>query len=430
MARGGEEITVIYPGRINDGRGGDFCDAVIGVAGRTVTGDVELHVRSGDWRGHGHDRDPSYNRVVLHVVYARSAGVVARREDGRELPELDLEHNIGLADDRGNNREYVGSLGGVRQCAKETQGKTKAALMAAIERAGDERFSDKTGRFGVGLEGGEAGQVLYEGIMTALGYSKNKAAFLELARRVPVAALGALMRGDEADGECGTRIESLLREGMGVAHWEWFRARPSNSPESRMAAMSSLLVRYRREGLLSGMVAAVRKAAAERDPRCLESALLSTPGTSEGAGRAAGKVWALGRERAADICVNVLLPFVCALGQGRREPGLRVDAVRLYQCWPRSGSNCVERHMMAQMGLSRRMVDSARRQQGLMEIYATRCVRGQCANCGLGQSETGHDVKIKASPVSRHEPEVAGGGDHGGVVGAEADGRNKDGNGG
>ena len=45
----GEELEIIYPGRRNDGRGGDFRDAAIMLEGRLVTGDVEVHVRSRGW---------------------------------------------------------------------------------------------------------------------------------------------------------------------------------------------------------------------------------------------------------------------------------------------------------------------------------------------------------------------------------------------
>ena len=68
VAEGGETIKIIYPGRVNDGRGADFRDAVITINQRIMRGDVEVHVKSGDWRIHRHQHDPAYNRVILHVV--------------------------------------------------------------------------------------------------------------------------------------------------------------------------------------------------------------------------------------------------------------------------------------------------------------------------------------------------------------------------
>ena len=64
----GEPIRIIYPGRINDDRGPDFRDAVIATERGLVKGDIEVHVKSSNWREHRHHLDPAYNRVILHVV--------------------------------------------------------------------------------------------------------------------------------------------------------------------------------------------------------------------------------------------------------------------------------------------------------------------------------------------------------------------------
>ena len=61
VTEAGDPIRVIYPGRINDDRGADFCDAIIATTRRgLIRGDVELHVRSSGWRAHRHHLDPSY----------------------------------------------------------------------------------------------------------------------------------------------------------------------------------------------------------------------------------------------------------------------------------------------------------------------------------------------------------------------------------
>ncbi|MFC1993576.1 DUF2851 family protein [Chloroflexota bacterium] len=42
----GEQIEIIYPGRINDGRGADLRDAVIATSRGPIKGDIEIHVKS------------------------------------------------------------------------------------------------------------------------------------------------------------------------------------------------------------------------------------------------------------------------------------------------------------------------------------------------------------------------------------------------
>ena len=89
----------------------------------------------------------------------------------------------------------------------------------------------------------------------------------------------------------------------------------------------------------------------------------------------------LGTERAADIALNVLLPFSFAWSQFTAQPELEKQAFGLYCGYPRRAVNSVERHMAAQLGLSRSLVNSARRQQGLIHIYNTLCTQGECHRC-------------------------------------------------
>src|SRR5215210_7916197 len=70
-----EPVAIIYRGRWTGGPGPDFRGAIIQVGGGPPqTGDVELHLRPGDWYAHGHQRDPAYNGVILHVVHSLSGG--------------------------------------------------------------------------------------------------------------------------------------------------------------------------------------------------------------------------------------------------------------------------------------------------------------------------------------------------------------------
>ena len=64
----GRRLRVVHPGRPNYDAGPDFSNAVLEMGGEVVKGDVELHLRTSQWRAHGHHRDPRFNTVVLHVV--------------------------------------------------------------------------------------------------------------------------------------------------------------------------------------------------------------------------------------------------------------------------------------------------------------------------------------------------------------------------
>src|ERR1700686_3304553 len=65
----GAALRVIFRGRAGAGPGPDFRGAIIAGPGGLLCGDVELHVRTSDFRRHGHSQDPAYSGVVLHVVF-------------------------------------------------------------------------------------------------------------------------------------------------------------------------------------------------------------------------------------------------------------------------------------------------------------------------------------------------------------------------
>ena len=63
----GREVEVIDPGLQNRNAGPDFFNAKVKIGGALWVGNVEIHNRSNDWYLHGHDSDPRYDNVVLHI---------------------------------------------------------------------------------------------------------------------------------------------------------------------------------------------------------------------------------------------------------------------------------------------------------------------------------------------------------------------------
>ena len=171
---------------------------------------------------------------------------------------------------------------------------------------------------------------------------------------------------------------------MSERDWQFFRVRPGNFPTRRIAAMSRLLLRYREEGLLTGLIEEFHKLPVDGGYRGLEEALIieavdgrSTVSKSESA--------LLGRERAADIVINVLLPFAVAWARVNSHPELAEKAGKLYRCYPALTTNTLERHMSRQLGINGCLVNTARRQQGLLHIFKTFCSVGGCQSCPVNQ---------------------------------------------
>jgi hypothetical protein len=406
-----EPVRVIYPGRPNDDRGADFKDAIITTSRGQTKGDIEIHVKTSHWWTHQHHRDPAYNRVILHVVYQHDTAKTIALENGFTIPTLALHSYIG----NNNSTSPIPCRGiGYRGDAK--------VISDRLDEAGETRFLMRAASYKKMIMELGLGQSLYQGITTALGYSKNKDAMAELSRCIPLARLEALASEETSDNEylaqcqahlmgaagllpsqragcCPvindmetweTNLENIwstvsLVEEMSLHDWHFFKVRPSNYPVRRIAAMSHLLLRYRQKGLLAGLEDRFKEAADANETNSLEEALRVSPESYWGCYLDFGlpsldaAPALLGKERAADIIVNVLLPFFYVRGLPEHGEGV----LDIYRGYHASEENTLVKHMRQQLGITQYLVDTARRQQGLIHIYKTRCLEGNCNGCSI-----------------------------------------------
>lgn len=432
----GETIEIIYPGRLNDEEGADFRDAVIATGKDLVKGDIEVHIKSSDWWSHQHHLNVVYNRVILHVVMWHNTERTTKLQNGREVPILAMHKYINIPVSQWLNS--VSSLTTLTiPCLEVGQRLNTSAIAEFLDRAGEERFLAKVARFQRDLAQTEASESLYQGIMGALGYAKNKLPMLELARRLPLQILGLVTQREISNEEWLVRQQALLlgtagllptqrqdryrgnrlddrwveelekvwtslghTRAMSLDAWHLFKVRPNNSPVRRLVAMSYLLLCYREKGLVNGLVSLVEESPLSRSDHRLERGLIVTTDGywashfDFGSGSRIRSPTLLGSGRAADIVVNVLLPFTFAWSKVTCRPELERKAFDLYCLYPRLAVNSVERHMTEQLGLSSGIVKSAQWQQGLIHTYRNLCTQGRCNHCSLSQLEAGNYVQI------------------------------------
>ena len=112
---------------------------------------------------------------------------------------------------------------------------------------------------------------------------------------------------------------SKINRAMNYSDWHFFRVRPANSPVRRLAALSYLLNKCRRTGLLRYTLDLVEDSSGDNAHQFIQSGLL-IPGQGYWANHVDFGVTStrgivlLGRSKAAEIVVNVILPFAYALG--------------------------------------------------------------------------------------------------------------------
>jgi len=412
-----EPVRIIYPGRLNDDRGADYRDAVIATSRGLMRGDVEIHVKSSSWQAHRHHQDPFYNGVILHVVFWDDVARAVTLQNGKKVPTLALHRFVGdRVDPVKPSTIYP------MPCRKGVRRWDISFMGGILDNAGEQRCLSRVANFQAELARTEASQSLYQGIMGALGYSRNKHQMVELAGRMPLRRLEAAASERITDDECLVRYQARLVGMAGLLpsqrtrphraygradgwfdrlekvwaacretatmtedDWHFFKVRPGNLPTRRIAAMCHLLLRYRGEGVLAGLIDRLGEAAIETGYREMERALLVTADAHRGRHLDFGLPVLLGRGRAADIVVNVLLPFAAAWGRANARPELAGKASEIYRHYPVLAENTLERHMVNQLGIGRYLVNSAQRQQGLLHIYKTLCSQGRCQDCPLGR---------------------------------------------
>jgi len=402
-----ELFSVIYPGRTNGDNGPDFRDAVIVNQSHLTRGDVEVHVESRDWYKHGHHADAAYNNVILHVVIWHDYSSATSLQSGKTVPVLCLAEIL----------RYQAYLMPYRlPCFQILDRVDRGTLGKLLKAAGEARFRQKVSNFRAELEKEEVGQVLFRGMMKALGYAKNTKPFEHLADRVSlnsiesregVAQKQALLlgtagllpsqrrRGKFARGRKVQELEQIWQsEGKKVKtmkedDWNLSHIYPNNSPARRLVALSYLLERYSEEKLLTGILQTVKEALLQGGHCVLENSLIVT---GDGYWRdhfdfdvkSKTKMSAiLGNSKVGEIIINIVLPFAFSWGELTADSKITENALELYLNYPKLAENCITRHMKNQLGLEEPFDLFACHQQGLIHIFKNYCCEGRCGQCPL-----------------------------------------------
>jgi hypothetical protein len=403
-----ELVSVIYPGRTNGDSGPDFRDAVIVNKSHLTKGDVEVHVKSSDWYSHEHHADAEYNNVILHVVMWHDCNSATLLQSGKPVPVLCLAKAL-------RHQAYLLPYQQL-PCSQILEHMDRQTLKKLLNAAGEERFKQKAMHFQTEIKQEEAGQVLFRGIMRALGYAKNTKPFEDLADRMPLnfiesreslALKQALLlgtagllpsqrwQGKFAGEKEIQELEQIWQSAgkkaktMKEGDWNLSRIYPNNSPVRRIVAQSYLLERYCERKLLAGILQLVKETTLPGGHHVLENSL-----TVAGDGywrdhfdfdvRSKTKISALlGNSKAGEIAVNVILPFAFSWGELANEVKLKEHAIELYRSYPKLAENCITRHMKKQLGFEEPFDFIACHQQGLIHIFRNYCREGRCSQCLL-----------------------------------------------
>jgi hypothetical protein len=438
MTADAEAVRVLHPGFASAEGGPDFRGAVIQIGDAAPrSGDVEVDLRASGWRAHGHDRNPNFQNVILHVVWD-NAGIRAApcrddRVSNKPMPEHLLSPpTLAISDKLDAPLAELGwwlkteapqalpeNLRG--RCSPPLQESSELQVTELLRAAAGVRFQAKAAQFHARARHAGWEQALWEGLFRALGYKHNVwpmqnlaesrlrwsrdagSAFVLQARLLGLSGLlpaeltrlrpasrgfGAASPRPPAGGDGYVRKlwdvwwrerEEFSDSILPRAVWKFHGLRPANHPQRRLALVAHWLA--------SGNLAARLEswcAANLPDNELLDSLLEVLE-----AGRDEFWSWhwtfrsarlkkpqpLLGTARITDLAVNVILPWLwIRAAEGKNEKLQRVIEQR-YFAWPPAGDNAVLKLARQRLlgGSSIRTMRSAAAQQGLMQIVRDFC---------------------------------------------------------
>ena len=393
-----EEITLVRPGRPNPDSGPDFFNGKVKINGTLWAGNIEIHLKSSDWYRHGHQNDPHYDNVILHVVYEDDRPVV--RQNGESIPTLVLKGNF-------NPRlltTYQGFLLSKKwiPCQETIAHTDPFQLLNWLQRLAVERLERKASEMEAQLRESKNDfqETFYRRLLQNYGFKVNQEAFDALGRSLPYNILAkhkdnlnqieALLFGQAGmldnlfpDDNYPRLLQSeyrFLAHKYGLVslqsrRWRFMRMRPPNFPTLRIAQFARLF--YRSTGLLQKML--------ETENLNDVVALLQTEASGYWKthylfGKTTTKHSVkMGKSSIHLILINTVIPYVFVYGRLLNQEALCDKALEwLTQLPPEK--NSITRRFSA-LGIK---AANALQSQALIQLKTQYCDRKQCLHCSIG----------------------------------------------
>lgn len=374
----GRPIEIISVGEHNRDAGPDYSHARIRIGDREWVGNVEIHVRAGDWYSHHHHQDRAYDNVILHVV--RDADKQVFNSRGEAVVQCALQYP--------DNRDYLTTLltdamrmdsaesriGCARQLVEDpmliTEGWRHLLLRKRLDckRASIERLLEITN--------GSWEHAFYISLARNFGFHTNSLPFEELAIATPLSAirkhrdnlfqLTAMLLGQSGlpmKDEQMAREYEFLRTKFSLtpidgSMWKLGRIRPQNSPERRIRQFAELL--HRSEFLFSKVI----------DLTDMDA--LTELFAQEKLSRASINI----------LLINTVIPYkyayACAVKSTDRQSAFQSALDIMERIAAEDNTVIRQWRMLGQQ------VRNAADTQALLHLYQNYCQHHECINCEVG----------------------------------------------
>ena len=227
----GRRLRIDHPGEWNHLGGPDFRGARFRIGGSLICADVEIHFSPGDWLAHGHESNPAFNGVRLHVVLHEKpeSPVEVRTANGHQLETLILLPLL-----HGDLEAYAmdEALVEMERICEHPDLPWFSALpedgrVELLRDWAESRWQQKMAFARKRLESAGWDGACHQYCLEVLGYARNREPMSRIAIRYPL------------DGFAG-RSADVLFAGPDL-HWRLSGLRPANHPRLRLGQYLELV---------------------------------------------------------------------------------------------------------------------------------------------------------------------------------------------
>lgn len=394
----GEALSVLGVGFANKHAGPDFNQSKLCIGGRTWIGDVEIHLKSSDWFIHGHQDDPGYDAVILHVVYEHDRLIY--RKDGSLIPVLILKdlfpESLLIHYERLIHSIYI------FPCEKQIHSVDAVIVNGVLSRMMIERLSQKSGLVFDYLAkvNGDWESACYYFMAKSFGFKVNEIPFELLAAALPLAVIrkhldNALQVEALVFGQAGFLIGSfkdpyprkLKKEyrflqrkyaltPIGVGAWRFLRMRPQNFPTLRLAQFCALLLKSDR---LFSRVLEIEELPELR--KLLQDLPVNPYWKTHYHFQKETKKVELqpGSSSVFQLIINGVCLLIAAYGKYSDQPELVNRGLQFLEHIPAERNVITKAYVQAGVG-----IDNAFFSQAVLQLNKYYCAQKKCLNCGIG----------------------------------------------
>jgi hypothetical protein len=396
----GNQIIVIHPGQYNRDSGPDFFNARICIEGTEWAGNVEIHTRASHFDNHGHNSDPAFDNVILHIVAENDRKIF--NSSGEELLTVEIGYEPSLYEkylDLVNNPYVIACQNDIRNLdnffirhwlhslvIERLQG--KSALIMKI-------FSET---------GNDWEETFYRVLTRYFGFRVNTEPFEMLANAIPFRIIrkhadnrfqmeallygtaGMLDEGLFKDAVADKYYRDLIKEYRILAAkyslqpihgwiWKFSRLRPVNFPTIRISQLSAML------SIAGGLFSRTLEATDMEQLKKIFGVTTSVYWDDHYVfGKKGRKITKNTGSQATDIIlINAVIPLIFVYGQFRDHHDLCEKAISFLE-----NIHPEENSIINEWKTSGIDAESAFNTQALIHLTNEYCKKRRCLECRIG----------------------------------------------